>query len=138
MSLSRRECLHLGAAAGALTASAALSGCSEIVRRTVPAREKPLTTVLPPTGDLDPAVRLLNRAGFGPAPGDVARVAGMGIPGYLTEQLAAPDDDSGDGRGLQLRLQNIEALTADPYDLNDLGDQEIMRQLSQAALLRAI
>jgi uncharacterized protein (DUF1800 family) len=138
MPLSRRDCLQFGAATGLVAASAALSGCSEIVRRTVPAREKPLTTALPTTGDLAPVVHLLNRAGFGPAPGDVSRVAAMGIPSYLDEQLAAPNDDSEEGHGLQLRLQNIEVLTADPYDLNDLGDSEVMRQLSQATLLRAV
>ncbi|MDX1931292.1 MAG: DUF1800 domain-containing protein [Capsulimonadales bacterium] len=138
MSLSRRDCLRLGAAGAVLGSASTLTGCSEVIRRTVPARERPATVALPPTIDPDPIVRLLNRAGFGPVPGDVARVATIGITGYLDEQLNAPEDDSREGRGLQMRLGTIEALTADPYDLNDLGDEEVLRQLSQASILRAV
>ena len=136
--LSRRECLQKAAIVGSSLSVAALSGCSEVVRRTIPARVAAEKIALPPTSDLDPVVRLLNRAGFGPAPGDIASVAAQGTVAYVKSQLAAPTDDDAEEMGLKLRLANIEVLSGDPYDLNDLGDSEILRQLSQATLLRAI
>ncbi len=48
----------------------------------------------PPLNPRERAVHLLNRLGFGPAPGEVERLLAMGEPAWLDEQLrAAPAQD---------------------------------------------
>jgi uncharacterized protein (DUF1800 family) len=42
---------------------------------------------LPPASDDAPALHVLNRLAFGPAPGDVERVMAMGVDRYIDEQL---------------------------------------------------
>jgi uncharacterized protein (DUF1800 family) len=51
-----------------------------------------------PTLALNPVRRLLNRAGYGPTPGEVARVEQLGLTAYLEEQLnpEAIDNLAGD------------------------------------------
>ncbi|MBS1791354.1 MAG: DUF1800 domain-containing protein [Acidobacteria bacterium] len=48
-------------------------------------------TVPPPISQEQKILHLLNRAGFGPRPGDVERVRQMGIENYLDEQLHPED-----------------------------------------------
>src|SRR5690242_10776189 len=109
--LTRRDCLTLGGLAGA-AALAASSGCAQVARRVLPARKPlaPTAAVLPPTGDLSPTVRLLNRAAFGPAPGDIARVAAFGLTSYIDQQLKAPVSDDAEDLALQVRLRDIDVL----------------------------
>jgi uncharacterized protein (DUF1800 family) len=137
--ITRRDCLTLGGLAGA-AALAASSGCSEVERRVLPARRpvSPTAAALPPTGDLSPVVRLLNRAAFGPVPGDIARVAALGTIAYVDEQLKAPVSDDAEDLALQVRLRNIDVLNNEGYDLRDLPEDEVMAQLQQAAILRAV
>jgi uncharacterized protein (DUF1800 family) len=136
--LTRRDALRAGALAAGAAGIAATSGCAEVVRHTVPARRTPETVALPATGDLSPTVRLLNRAAFGPAPGDVARVSKMGVAAYVDEQLNAPADDDHEDIGLRMRLATIDALHLSAYELRDYDDEEILRELQQAAILRAV
>src|SRR5687768_17407201 len=61
-------------------------------------------------------VHVLNRLGFGPAPGDVERVQRMGIAAYIEEQLnpsGLPDDR------LTARLSGFETLTLTTRELAD-------------------
>ena len=44
------------------------------------------------------AVHLLNRIGYGPRPGDVDRILGMGLDRYIQGQLDAPADPELDSR----------------------------------------
>ncbi|GAB4462358.1 MAG: DUF1800 domain-containing protein [Armatimonadaceae bacterium] len=137
--LSRRDALRSSVALGALgVAAGALGGCSKVIQHTMSARREPEAVSLPEVGDLTPTVRLLNRAAFGPAPGDVARVEKMGAEAWLQEQLNAPTDDSQETPGLQIRLATIDAIHADGYELRDIQDVKLHRQLQQATLLRAI
>jgi uncharacterized protein (DUF1800 family) len=71
-----------------------------------------------PNGALAPLIRLLNRAGYGPRPGELERVASLGIEAYLEEQLnpAAIDDAACD-----VTLRN---LTYYPMDITQLLAQE--------------
>ena len=48
-------------------------------------------TVPPPINEEQKILHLLNRAGFGPRPGDIERVRQMGIERYLEEQLHPED-----------------------------------------------
>src|SRR5579862_932654 len=125
---SRRELLGM-AAAGA--AASVVSGCAPVARRF--ASDDP---VLPlPEGDTHPTVRLLSRAAFGPRPGDVARVEQMGTGPFLDASLkaSAPEDLS-----LLMQLQRLDVLQIDDPDLEDLPRENVIGQLQQAALLRAV
>jgi uncharacterized protein (DUF1800 family) len=123
--LSRRDCLTVGSAA------ALLAGCAPIARRFVTHPEDlPL-----PTGDIHPTVRLLNRTGFGPRPGDVARVEKTGHAAYIDSLLKA---DIPEDLGLQMQLQRLDVGQIDDPDIEDLPRAEVIRQLQQAAILQAV
>ena len=127
MRASRRELLGFAAASAA---ASVLGGCAPLARRLANDPE-PLPL---PSGDTHPTVRLLNRAGFGPRPGDVARVEKMGPAAYLQTQLAASQAED---ISLQLQLQRLDVLQVDDPDIEDLPQGEVIRQLQQAAILRA-
>lgn len=135
--LSRRIYLTAGAA----IVVAGVSGCSEVARRVAPARHMGKIPPLPSTGDLSPAVRVLNRAAFGPSPGDVAQVTKTGIAAWIERQLDAPlgpETDESEAWQMRLRLRNIDVLHNESYDLLDWQGDEVRAQLQQAALLRAV
>lgn len=134
MKLGRRQILGLGAgAAGA----ALLSGCESLEQRfttpTLPADALPPATAL----RASPAVRILNRAAYGPRPGDVARVATMGVTAFIEEQLnpdALTEPDI-----LTWRVRSLgDTINADPGLLFDEDDRRVVAALRQAALLRAV
>ena len=99
MKLTRRDFLRLG---GLTAVAAGTAGCSVIGRElnqndlpevlTLPTAvpgTAPLTQSAPnlPSQAINPVRRLLNRAGYGPAPGEIERVSGLGLAAYLEEQL---------------------------------------------------
>ncbi|HWD39106.1 MAG TPA: DUF1800 domain-containing protein [Fimbriimonas sp.] len=109
----------------------ALGGCAPVAKRFADHPE-----ALPlPAGDIEPEVRLLNRAGFGPRPGDVARLREQGHEAYLVEQLKAAQQED---LGLQMQIQHLDVGQIDDPDLEDLPKAEVVRQLQQAAILRAV
>lgn len=60
-----------------------------------PGRSRRATASIPPLTEEQKILHLLNRAGFGPRPGDIERVRRMGIERYIEEQLH-PEDLSDD------------------------------------------
>ena len=104
------------------------------------------------------ALHALNRLAFGPAPGDVQRVAAMGVEQYIQQQLHP--DSIPLPEGLQQQLTALDTLQLSPTQLFDeygpkLGSgngkltpqarkalrqnaKVILRQAAQARLLRAI
>ncbi len=138
--ISRRAALRgMGMASVTGAALAASSGCGPIAQRfTKPLASAPHasapTLPLAHGGD---ALRFLNRAAWGPAPGDLARVEKMGRDIWLDQQLTAPTGDDDEDLGLRFRLRGIEVLHANAYDTLDLPQEEVLRQLQQAAILRA-
>jgi uncharacterized protein (DUF1800 family) len=124
MHVSRRDVL---AGAGLL----ALGGCAQVARR-LPKNEPPEDVSLP--AHPDQTVRLLNRAGFGPTPGQVAQVAALGHERWINEQLErhSPSDFR-----LEAQLARLDVLRIDGYELRDMVEDHLVRQLNQAALLRA-
>ena len=105
---SRREWLRRGAVAG-IGASVALAnaGCSDIqkqVRKATGPTPADWTPIPAEGPGIRLAVHVLNRAAFGPRPGDVAHVASIGAAGWIEEQLAVTKPE----RTYQsLRKQNI-------------------------------
>jgi uncharacterized protein (DUF1800 family) len=126
--LSRRECVRVGLIGAA---AAGLAGCAPIARRLA---DHPADLPLP-TGPIEPEVRLLNRAGFGPRPGDVARIQTQGWNAYVHQELAASKPES---ISLLMQLQRQDVGQIEDPDLEDLPQAEVVRQLQQNAILRAV
>jgi uncharacterized protein (DUF1800 family) len=85
------------------------------------------------------AVHLLNRIGFGPRPGDVNRVLGMGLDRYVQEQLDAPADPELDSRlrGLvTLGYPISQVLSLYNADQRSIG--VILDELYTAKIIRAV
>ncbi len=80
---------------------------------TVAAADKPPTAV-PASPDDKTIVHVLNRLGFGPAPGDIERVRRMGLDKYIDQQLhpeRIPDTE------MTTRLRGFETLGKSSRDL---------------------
>lgn len=143
MPTKRREYLALLGGGAVIAASTALSGgCSPALRQVIAGRQgkrkSPPPAPLPQTGDFHPAVRLLNRAAFGPASGDAARVAAMGNAAWIHAQLNVPAGENEAAQFAPIGLRGIGPFHPSPYELRDLGEKEVTQELAQAALLQAV
>ncbi|HEY3340923.1 MAG TPA: DUF1800 domain-containing protein, partial [Anaerolineae bacterium] len=76
-----------------------------------------------------------NRLMFGPGASDLQHIDEIGLDNFIEEQLASsqPDDTA-----LQARLQSLETLTMLPVDLAQAQRSNILLELQQATLLRAV
>lgn len=110
-------------------AAAAVAGCAPVAQRFAQRAE-----ALPAPDGATAEQRLLERAGFGGRPGDLARAHGLGR-GALTERLLAADE--GEEARLQMLLSRVDALRMDSMDLLDLPKENVLYGLRTAALLRA-
>ncbi len=129
MRISRRDWLKLGGVSGGVLL---LGGCSRIVQRaTAPRIEAPSA----PPAHSDPIYRVLNRVSFGAMPGDVARVAKLGVEKYVDEQLS-PDDS--DEVILLARLRGVEVFGTGATEMRDMHVEPMLRGLQKAAILRAV
>lgn len=134
---------HLLAAAGLGTAWLGSAGCSELKTRLravtgpEPAHWTADRAVLTLPGATQ-ATLVLNRAAYGPRPGEVAQVAHQGAAGYLEEQLAdkIDEDPAVTWRvgGLEVQQDEQDA----PDVLDSLNDDQLLNETQQAMLLRAI
>jgi len=117
----------------------ALGGCSRITGRYLPARPADAPPFPVATAPHDsPTARLLNRAAFGPTAAEMAQLERTGARPWFDEQLQAPVDDSGETPGLMLRVRQLDVVNLTAYDLRDEDDGAILRQMQQAAILRAV
>jgi uncharacterized protein (DUF1800 family) len=131
---SRREILKAGGL-GALGLS--ITGCDRLIARAAGAVDEPFPASLqvPTTSAVDPARHLLDRAAFGPAPGDLARVKTMGTAAWIDEQL---DHETIDDTPCEIRTAFIDTLNA-PSDLAfEIRPEVVERDLVADALLRAV
>ena len=76
-------------------------------------------------------VHVLNRLGFGPRPGDIEKVAAMGLEAYIEQQLhpqEIPDPV------MEKRLSTFETLTMTPQELSEFypAPNQLRRQRLQA------
>lgn len=139
----RRGFLQRSVAASAGIGMALLggAGCREVRERALivtgpsPAQWTPLPH--DPTA-ADHALHVLNRVASGPRPGDIARVAAMGVNAYLEEQLTDNMDEDPTvtwrvgGLDIQQTVQDA------PDTLNSMPDEQLLTETQQAALLRAV
>jgi hypothetical protein len=146
MPLSRREFLKLGGlAAATLTASACGAAGRQLAQNELP--ESLQLPPLPADGRLtasgmgrpairvNPALRLLNRAGYGPRPGDLARLDEMGYEAYLEEQL---NPEGIEDTAADLMLRNLTYYPMEIGLLVDQEEQDVGVELGQATISRAI
>lgn len=132
MPLSRRDFLKLG---GLAAATLAASSCQAVGRRLAQS-ELPESLATPAETPPSPLLRLLNRAGYGPRPGDLQQAAALGFEAYLESQLdpAAIDDTPA-----ELLLRNQTNYNMDISELlgqdepRDSGRSLIAATMSQAA-----
>lgn len=130
MNANPRTCSRLGLAAGA---GAALTGCSQVVRQlTAPDLPSAAAVEYQPAPAL---VRALNRMTFGPRADEVERVGRLGWREYVEEQLHPSGDDE---PAAVWRVRGAELLHLDVGDLFNFRESEVLRQLQQATLLRAV
>jgi uncharacterized protein (DUF1800 family) len=112
------------------------AGCtSAIDRRTQPDVSKGFT--LPTGTSLSPAAHLLNRAAFGPRPGQVKQIETLGAEAWIAQQLAYETlDDS----ACDLRLRRYDTLNLKAIDLRSFGWDEnyIAGELTAATVTRAV
>ena len=123
---SRRGFLGLAAGAGLA------AGCGPDLRKLV-GRELPED--LKPRGPIDAPLRLANRLGFGPRPGDLALIERVGQKAFVARQLAA---DAEEPLHLRMKLRSFEIDQFQPTDLEGWPEEYVIRQLQQRALLLAI
>lgn len=129
MEVNRRDIFKMGAAAGA---AALLSGCNRLL---APVESDPSAQKLPEPGNVRPELRLLNRMAFGPTAADLNSIETLGREGYIDQQLKAELSNS---LGMNVRLSQLDVVQLEPSDLLDLPREEVIRQLQQAGILRAV
>ena len=143
MTLSRRQFLKLGGiSAGAATLTACGSIGRKLAENDLPESLQAPTPLPPgtPTADLpafpvNPAMRLLNRAGYGPRPGDLDRVTQMGLEAYLAEQL---QPDSIDDQATDLIVRGIDLYQREIGDLLNQEQADAAIALGESTFYRAL
>lgn len=133
MPLSRRDFLKLGAIT-AVTAS--VSACG-VAGRYVSRQELPQTLEIPAEVEGETAVlrRLLNRAGYGPHPGELAQAAQKGVAGWLEEQLHPADIED---LAADLLVRHFTFYQMDANELAAQEEQDIAHEFIAAAVLRPL
>src|SRR5262245_39042827 len=126
MKLTRREMI------GGVGAGLAVAGCSGKLRNFAFGPEE---AIAPPPSFEDPDAVLLNRIGFGPAPGERQQLKKLGREAYVDRQLGALQDEPLE---LTIRLNRLDVLRLTESDLHDLPEERVIEQLQQAAILRAV
>jgi uncharacterized protein (DUF1800 family) len=127
MQLTRRHFLTLS---GVAAASAVLGACSPA--RTLVGRANGSG---PWPDGRDPAWRALSRLTFGPRADERARADEIGLDAWIEEQLAPEriaDDEA------TLRVRRFDTLAMDTSMIFGVREDTAIRELQQAALLRAI
>lgn len=130
---SRRQFLALSSVAALTTACGQVSRLGWLVGRATPTQPAPGKAVLGPRELV--ASRLLNRAAYGPRPGDIERVARMGHEAFLEEQLcpaSIPDTQA------FFLVRRIETVGLSAPDVFDRDRTTVLTDLRRATLLRAM
>lgn len=127
--INRRQFIKL---AGLATAASTLGACNPNEFMTL----TPQLALWPNKADGD-QWRVLNRITFGPRPTERHRIANVGLPAFIEEQLA-PDTLPAMALKPRLILRRLETLHLDAPDLFDVDEEIVKQELQQATLLRAV
>jgi uncharacterized protein (DUF1800 family) len=135
--MTRRDCLKRG---GLAAAALAASGCRSLDLGGLsqpPLPERWMAAgATGRRGELAATLRALNRAAFGPRPGDLRRVREIGLDAYLEEQLAPERLEESSAVGW--RLWPLDSLQVDTDVRFDLPKEQVQAELQQAAVIRAV
>jgi uncharacterized protein (DUF1800 family) len=133
MHLSRRQVLKAATLTGA---GLALSGCERITSKVAGrlGQAVPGSITVADGKEIDPAFHLLSRAGFGPWPGDLDRLHGMGLNAWIEDQLnpGLIDDTACD-----LRARRFETLELEPGTCYEFKKPVLRDEMARHRLLRA-
>ncbi len=134
--LPGRRALLIAAGAALTTA-----GCSKIRSQTSRITGAAKTSYVPLVwnGEKSETARVvLNRAAFGPDSGAMNAVSTMGAANWLEEQL---QDKLDEDPIVSWRVDSLETLQDEkdaPDVLYDMSDEQLLREIQQAAILRAV
>lgn len=130
---SRRRFLALSGLAGLSAACGRVPRLEWLVGRATPPEARPNRA---PSGPRERhAVRVLNRAAYGPRPGDVERVAEMGPEAFLEEQLSPASIPDVQAFFLVRRIETVHLAAPDVFDV---AQKTALGDLRRATLLRAL
>jgi uncharacterized protein (DUF1800 family) len=133
MQTSRRSLLKAATLGGA----AALSSCeraTSILTQSL-GQGVPDTLAVCDGSDIDPEFHLLNRAAFGPWPGEIQQVKAMGRDKWIEKQL---NPEGIDDTLCDLRAGGFEALEFEPGNAYEFDKKVLRLEITRHALLRAI
>ena len=134
---SRRQFLKLSSLAGLSAAATVACGrlprAEWLVGRATPQQPRP---GLKPAGAAERrAIRILDRAAYGPQPGDAERVAQMGPDAFIEEQLSPASLPDREAFWLVRRIETVHLSAPDIFDVDA---DSALRDLRRATLLRAL
>ncbi|MDB5329478.1 MAG: hypothetical protein JWP03_629 [Phycisphaerales bacterium] len=134
MKTSRRHILATSAAAGTL---AALGGCEKLVSKASAklGQTVPDSVKVPDGVEIDPAHHLLNRAGFGPWPGDVEHVRAVGETQWIDQQL---DPNPIRDELCEMRAGRCQSQNELAGECFEFSKEFLRRDMARYALLRAV
>lgn len=136
MKISRREILHSAALSGA---ALSLAGCNSIYSTAAKRLGQDIpehVTLAGATSDsIDRTFHLLSRAGYGPWPGDLKRVLGIGHDAWVEEQL---NPEKLDDRLCELRARRYETIHLDPGTCYEFKRESLRKDLTRYSLLRSV
>jgi uncharacterized protein (DUF1800 family) len=141
MKLPRRRFLKASASSALLAAV----GCDRLPRQVLalfPPQAKPTSAFQPPAGEaIDPISHVLNRAAFGPRPGDYERIRKLeadpqdAAAAFLEEQLA-PEKINDDVA--EYAIRRFETLQEPLGELFEYQPELLHSELMRATVLRAV
>jgi uncharacterized protein (DUF1800 family) len=141
MNFSRRKFLKVGGSSAALLATV---GCDQLPRELRFLYQQPKSDgpFQPPgADDIDPVIQVLNRAAFGPRPGDYARISKLAptpeqaAAAYLEQQL---NPESIDDEDAEHAVRRFETLSEPLGELFEYQDELLHNELMRGALTRAV
>jgi uncharacterized protein (DUF1800 family) len=133
-SFSRRDALL---AAGGVVAGASVGGCEKLISRVTSELGQSLPdSISPPSGkQIDPFHHLLNRAAFGPWPGEVDAARTMGQAAWIDQQL---HPESIEDALCDLRSRRFEELEQPAGECFEYDKSVLRRDMARHTLLRAL
>ena len=99
---------------GTLKRTARVTSVMLVVTATTAGRAEPIKSAVPARPDDRTIVHVLNRLGFGPAPGDIERVRRVGLQSYIDQQLQPERIADNE---LRVRLATFETLTQSTQEM---------------------
>ncbi len=132
-------CVPACALGTALALTAALSGCGVREKvRDITQGEPPFFPPLPKTANTELARTVLSRLTFGGTAAELQRVCEMGAGGFVEEQLASHREEP---FLLKQRVGSLDVQSeteSSPDTLENLSDEQLLREIQQAAILRGV